>query len=48
MSTEQLIRTTNEQTVRDFLSLLSQKDLDTWLKLWTEDAVQDMPFSARP
>jgi ketosteroid isomerase-like protein len=45
MSTEQLIRTTNEQTVRDFLSLLSQKDLDTWLKLWTEDAVQDMPFS---
>ncbi len=45
MSTEQSIRTTNEQIVCDFLRLLSAKDLENWLKLWTEDAVQDMPFS---
>ena len=45
MITEQSIRTTNEQTVRDFLRLLSKKDLGAWIELWTEDAVQDMPFS---
>ena len=35
----------NQQIVRDFLDLLSKKDLENWLDLWTEDAVQDMPFS---
>ena len=45
MPTEQQTRATNQQTVRDFLRLLSEKDLDNWINLWTEDAVQDMPFS---
>jgi uncharacterized protein len=45
MPTEQEIRTNNEQTVRNFLHLLSEKDLSAWIDLWTEDAVQDMPFS---
>jgi uncharacterized protein len=45
MPTEQEIRTNNEQTIRDFLRLLSEKNLSAWIDLWTEDAVQDMPFS---
>ncbi|MEW6492618.1 MAG: nuclear transport factor 2 family protein [Cyanobacteriota bacterium] len=39
------IRQNNEQAVRDFLDLLSNKRMDAWLELWDEDGVQDMPFS---
>lgn len=45
MPTEQETRQANEQTVRDFLCLLAQKNMDAWANLWTEDAVQEMPFS---
>lgn len=45
MPTEQETRQVNEQTVRDFLRLLAEKNLDAWATLWTEDAVQEMPFS---
>ena len=45
MMTEQETRIINEQIISDFLRLLSEKDLDNWIELWTEDAVQDMPFS---
>jgi hypothetical protein len=45
MPTEHDIRKANEQTIRDFLRLLAEKDMDGWIELWTEDAVQDMPFS---
>ena len=45
MPTEPEIRAINEQTVRNFLDLLSKKDMENWIELWTEDAVQDMPFS---
>ncbi len=45
MPTEREIRQTNEQTLRDFLRLLAEKNLESWIELWTEDAVQEMPFS---
>lgn len=45
MPTEPEIRQTNEQIVRDFLRLLSEKNMAAWIELWTEDAVQEMPFS---
>lgn len=45
MQSEQDMRRINEQTVRDFLHLLAEKNLDAWADLWTEDAVQEMPFS---
>ncbi len=45
MSTERKIRQINAQTLRDFLRLLAEKNLDAWIELWTEDAVQEMPFS---
>ena len=35
----------NQQIVHDFLDLLSKKDFKAWIELWTEDVVQDMPFS---
>jgi ketosteroid isomerase-like protein len=43
--TESEIRQRNEQTVRDFLRLLAEKDMDAWANLWAKDAVQEMPFS---
>lgn len=43
--TESEIRQINEQTMRDFLRLLAEKNMDAWGELWTEDAVQEMPFS---
>jgi uncharacterized protein len=45
MKTENALRNTNEQTIRDFLRLLAEKNLDAWIELWIEDAVQEMPFS---
>lgn len=45
MATEKDIRHINEQTIRDFLRLLSEKNMDVWANLWAEDAVQEMPFS---
>lgn len=45
MQSEQDMRRINEQTVRDFLHLLAEKNMDDWADLWTEDAVQEMPFS---
>lgn len=45
MPTEPYTRRANEQVIRDFLYLLAEKDMDTWIELWTEDAVQEMPFS---
>lgn len=45
MLTEHDARQANEQTIRDFLRLLAEKDMDAWIELWTEDAVQEMPFS---
>jgi hypothetical protein len=41
------IRSRNEQTIRRYFELLSQKRMDEWLKLWAEDGVQDMPFSPK-
>ena len=34
-----------QQVVRDFLTSLETKDMDAFAAVWTEDAVQDMPFS---
>lgn len=45
MPTESELRQVNEQTVRQFLSLLADKNIEAWSKLWTEDVVQEMPFS---
>jgi hypothetical protein len=39
------VRQKNEQAVRNFLALLSEKRMDEWLELWAEDGVQDMPYS---
>ncbi|KAB8332166.1 nuclear transport factor 2 family protein [Scytonema tolypothrichoides VB-61278] len=39
------IRQKNEQTIRTYFELLSQKRMDEWLKLWADDGVQDMPYS---
>jgi uncharacterized protein len=39
------IRQKNEQTIRTYFQLLSQKRMDEWLKLWADDGVQDMPYS---
>ncbi|RUT08332.1 hypothetical protein DSM106972_015000 [Dulcicalothrix desertica PCC 7102] len=41
------IRSRNEQTIRRYFELLSQKRMDEWLKLWAEDGVQDMPYSPK-
>ncbi|MBW4558125.1 MAG: nuclear transport factor 2 family protein [Trichormus sp. ATA11-4-KO1] len=38
-------RLKNEQTIRRYFQLLSQKCMDKWLKLWADDGVQDMPYS---
>lgn len=38
-------RLKNEQTIRRYFELLSQKGMDEWLKLWADDGVQDMPYS---
>lgn len=45
MILETQLRQKNEQVVRDFLDLLSQKRLKDWIELWAEDGMQDMPFS---
>ena len=45
MSAESNKHANNQRIVHDFLDLLSKKDLKAWIELWTEDAVQDMPFS---
>ncbi|MEU1288860.1 nuclear transport factor 2 family protein [Kitasatospora sp. NPDC005856] len=34
----------NAETVRTFLRLLEEKDIDTWTGLWAEDAEQVYPF----
>ncbi|MBW4607438.1 MAG: nuclear transport factor 2 family protein [Hassallia sp. WJT32-NPBG1] len=39
------VRQKNEQTIRRYFELLSQKRMDEWLKLWADDGVQDMPYS---
>ena len=38
-------RQQTKQTVIDFLTALEDKDMDKFVQLWAEDAVQDMPFS---
>ncbi|MBW4508315.1 MAG: nuclear transport factor 2 family protein [Scytonematopsis contorta HA4267-MV1] len=43
----QSIRKKNEQTIRTYFQLLSQKRMDEWLKLWHENGVQDMPYSPK-
>ena len=40
-----LQRQQTEQAVRDFLTSLETKDMDAFAAVWTEDAVQEMPFS---
>ena len=40
-----LQRQQTEQAVRDFLTSLETKDMDTFATVWAEDAVQEMPFS---
>ena len=35
----------HQQVIKDFLRLLEEKDIDAWIKLWTEDGVQEMPYS---
>lgn len=45
MTTENDLRKINEQIVHDFLRLLAEKNLDAWIELWAEDAIQEMPFS---
>jgi uncharacterized protein len=44
---ETVIRQENEQSIRNFLELLSQKRMDEWLALWDEQGVQDMPYSPK-
>ncbi|MUG98722.1 hypothetical protein F7734_43105 [Scytonema sp. UIC 10036] len=39
------IRQKNEQTIRTYFQLLSQKRMNEWLQLWADDGVQDMPYS---
>jgi uncharacterized protein len=46
-SQTETIRGKNEQTIRRYFELLSQKRMDEWLKLWAEDGVQDMPYSPK-
>lgn len=41
-----LVRQQTQQTVRDFLEALEDKDMDRFTTLWAEDAVQDMPYSS--
>lgn len=40
-----LQRQQTEQAVRNFLTSLETKDMDAFAAVWTEDAVQEMPFS---
>ncbi|MGB3533289.1 MAG: nuclear transport factor 2 family protein [Microcoleaceae cyanobacterium] len=40
-----LQRQQTQQAVVTFLSALEEKDMDKFASVWTEDAVQDMPFS---
>lgn len=39
------IREDNRRLVRRFLAALEQKDIDGFLELWHDDAVQEMPFA---
>ncbi len=38
-------RTRNVQTLQRYFELLSARDIDTWIGLWAEDCVVQMPFS---
>lgn len=40
-----LARQQGQQVVRDFLTALEEKDMAKFANVWTEDAVQDMPYS---
>ncbi|MEM7049598.1 MAG: nuclear transport factor 2 family protein [Acidobacteriota bacterium] len=40
-----LLRQQTEQAVRGFLTALEDKDMERFAELWSDDAVQDMPFS---
>lgn len=44
MSGEEARTQRNIEAVRAFLRLLEEKDIDSWIKLWHEDAVQVYPF----
>jgi uncharacterized protein len=33
-----------EQTIRDFLRLLEEKDVESWIDLWAEDGVNHYPY----
>lgn len=40
----ELVAERNSETVRTFLRLLEEGDIDTWIMLWAEDAFQFYPF----
>jgi uncharacterized protein len=44
-SSVEATRQKNEQTIKTYFDLLSQKRMDEWLQLWAENGVQDMPYS---
>ena len=40
------VRERNLATVRRFLRLLEDKDIDSWIELWADDAFQFYPFGS--
>jgi ketosteroid isomerase-like protein len=41
------VATRNVETVRTYLRLLEEKDIDAWIRLWAEDADHYYPFGTR-
>jgi ketosteroid isomerase-like protein len=46
-ATRTVNRVVNVGTVRTFLRLLEEKDIDSWIKLWADDADHYYPFGTR-
>lgn len=46
-TTQDARATRNVETVRTYLRLLEEKDIDSWIELWAEDADHYYPFGTR-
>jgi ketosteroid isomerase-like protein len=42
-----ILRRKTQQAVRDFLTALEDKNMEKFATIWTDDAVQEMPFSPK-